>query len=91
MPCDDGFTATSPIGRFAASGIGLYDMNGNVREWSADCAEESGRCRERWVMGTAWHSVEETDGSKRALAADAASNTVGFRLLRELERRGSSE
>ncbi|GIX33968.1 MAG: hypothetical protein KatS3mg125_1924 [Lysobacterales bacterium] len=91
LPCDDGFTATSPIGRFAASGIGLYDMNGNVREWSADCAEESGRCRERWVMGTAWHSVEETDGSKRALAADAASNTVGFRLLRELERRGSSE
>lgn len=91
LPCDDGFAATSPAGRFAASGIGLYDMNGNVREWSADCADDPGRCRERWVMGTAWHSVEETDGSKRALAADAAFNTVGFRLLRELERRGSSE
>ncbi len=91
MPCDDGFATTSPVRRFAASGIGLYDMNGNVREWSGECADESGRCRQRWVLGTAWHSVEETDGAKRALAADAAFNTVGFRLVRELERTGPSE
>ncbi|MDW8479300.1 MAG: bifunctional serine/threonine-protein kinase/formylglycine-generating enzyme family protein [Xanthomonadales bacterium] len=86
-PCDDGFAATSPVGRFAASGIGLYDMNGNVREWTADCADDSGRCRERWAMGTAWHSVEEDDRVRRELPADVAHNTVGFRLVRELDPR----
>jgi len=34
--CSDGYEGTSPVERFPANGFGLFDMAGNVWEWTSD-------------------------------------------------------
>ena len=40
---EDGWERTSPVGSFPANGYGLYDMIGNVWEWTRDWWEEAPR------------------------------------------------
>lgn len=80
--CDDGHAATSPVSAFRPARNGLRDIGGNVREWSADCV--GGACRERIVAGASWASPAG-DGNARAFPADTGFNTIGFRVVREIQ------
>jgi formylglycine-generating enzyme required for sulfatase activity len=66
-PCDDGYAYTSPVGSFAANAFGLYDMQGNARQWTEDCYHDNyagapsdgsawttGDCSRRVLRGGSW-------------------------------------
>lgn len=93
--CSDGRAHTSPVGRYRASSIGLYDLVGNASEWTLNCSAgaawerllQSDGCKERIFRGTSWRDgPDDTTASRRgSVDADLGYTTVGFRLLREID------
>ena len=92
--CTDGFLHTSPVGSFRQNPWGLYDMLGDVWQWTADCAHKgyvgaptdgsawTGTCKYHRYRGGSWY-----DGPSYLRAAmrngglpDQGYNGVGFRL-----------
>ena len=98
--CRDGYPATSPAGAFTRNPFGVYDVLGNVWEWTQDCALASydevagdGRARQtagcdtRVVRGGSWINGPTLLRSARRdwLPADHRFNVVGFRIARTLD------
>jgi formylglycine-generating enzyme required for sulfatase activity len=88
--CDDGFAATAPVEHFAPV-EGVYDIDGNVREWVAACGNGSAAapgspCRDFRVKGRGWLSsaAKESATASDTYAADVRLNTVGFRVVRDM-------
>ncbi|MEO0996684.1 MAG: SUMF1/EgtB/PvdO family nonheme iron enzyme [Pseudomonadota bacterium] len=85
--CDDGYERTAPVATFEPNPWGLYDLLGNVWEWTDDCLHrdpanvpldgrawldaDAGECERRTPRGGSW--VSGTDWVRAAAqAADRA-------------------
>jgi formylglycine-generating enzyme required for sulfatase activity len=67
FPCNDGYAEVAPVGKYVPNAFGLYDMLGNVWEWTEDCwnqnyngapsdgsAWKTGDCDSHVLRGGAW-------------------------------------
>jgi formylglycine-generating enzyme required for sulfatase activity len=92
--CPDTYNGTAPVGSFRPNALGLYDMKGNVWEWSADCWRpfsyapnaSSNTCDKRVVLGGAW-STDRSEVNGQVAAWEKSSrktNSIGFRAVRSL-------
>jgi len=74
LPCDDRFAEAAPAGSYKPNAFGLYDMLGNVSEWTEDClptglqwrgapmdgtANLKGDCSQRAFRGGSWFENEK--------------------------------
>ncbi len=96
---DDGFVASAPVASFAASSLGLYDLGGNVSEWTTDLYATSYSAdavavdpmnvaagNQHAVRGASWRSADPAELRAAARAADAAPrDDLGFRIARYAE------
>lgn len=84
LSCDDGRAETAPTRSFDAPAGAVYDIAGNVREWVSDCAPG---CREHTVLGSAWNSTADQASAtqRETYGPDVASNTIGFRVVRDVD------
>lgn len=95
----DGYWGPAPVMSFQANPFGLYDMDGNVSEWVADCwhdnytrATRDGSawinpgCEAHVLRGGSWGSAPTQVRSAYRQPADRStrSGRVGFRIARTL-------
>jgi len=95
----DQWIYTAPVGSFPPNAFGLYDMIGNVWEWTEDCYHEayvgapvdgsawlSGDCGRRVFRGGSWADDPQSlpIWSRTRDDTTGRSYSVGFRLAQDL-------
>jgi formylglycine-generating enzyme required for sulfatase activity len=98
--CDDGYSFTAPVGSFEPNPFGLYDVIGNVWEWTEDCYtvpyppdltdgrsyQVEGECERRSIRGGSW--ITSPPRQRAAFRgrdpADVVFTPFGFRVARDL-------
>jgi formylglycine-generating enzyme required for sulfatase activity len=100
--CDDGYAYTAPVGSFKPNPWGLYDMLGNVSEWTEDCyldnyrdtatdgrPNRQGPCTGRVIRGGNFDMIPSfvRAAHRFGSAPGSRSNYVGFRVVRTVRSR----
>ena len=95
-PGANGYQGTSPVGAFSPNGYGLFDMTGNVWEWTADafalpsspcCAPQRAETIPRRVIKGGSHlcapnyCLRYRPAARQGAAVDTSTAHIGFRCV----------
>jgi formylglycine-generating enzyme required for sulfatase activity len=90
---------TTTVGSFKPNDLGLYDMHGNVWEWTQDCRNDSyygapnsgkvwdtGDCSDRMVRGGSWydHAKKLRSAIRYSYMVTERYSNIGFRLVQSM-------
>ena len=101
VSCNDGYAETAPVGTFGPNAWGLYDVLGNVWEWTEDCWHDryagapadgsawrsGGNCFLRVLRGGSWRSRPRLlrSAGRDWLSAGNRDYFLGFRVARTID------
>jgi formylglycine-generating enzyme len=97
--CSDGYVNTAPVGSFKPNRFGLFDMLGNVWQWTQDCGNKNyigaptdgsawttGNCSQRIARGGSWWYVPSSvrSASRAYGTTEWQTEDFGFRVAMSL-------
>ena len=100
VSCDDGMAHTAPAGSYEANAFGLFDVLGNVWEWTEDCRNENyarapdngsawtrGDCGRRMLRGGSWFNTPRIVRSALRFPRTPGirDSDAGFRVARTFD------
>ena len=81
---NDGYPNTSPVGKFRANALGLYDMGGNVWQWVSDFWNSENRAKT--LRGGSWYNgaipLSLLSSCRISSSPETLHDTYGFRIVK---------